>query len=85
MDDPVRWRLVSARHGRAVRAGALALLWGQASVVAAYVGPGGIISGIGSLVALVAVIVIAAAGFLWFPIKRLLKRRKARAESGPDA
>jgi len=40
----------------------------------AYIGPGGVLSGIGSFIALVGAIILAIIGFLWFPIKRLLKK-----------
>lgn len=43
----------------------------------AYIGPGAGLSAIGSLLALVAAVVVAIFGFLWFPIKRLMKRWKA--------
>jgi hypothetical protein len=52
--------------------------------VVAYVGPGAGLSALGSLLALLAAIVVAIAGFLWYPIKRLLGRRRTSApvESG---
>lgn len=45
-------------------------------VANAYVGPGAGLSAIGSLLALVLAIVVAVIGFLWYPLKRLLKRRQ---------
>ena len=53
--------------------------------VAAYVGPGAGLSALGSLLALLAAVVVAIAGFLWYPIKRLLGKRRAtekQADSG---
>jgi hypothetical protein len=47
-----------------------------AGPASAYVGPGIGLSAIGSLLALIAAVVVAIVGFLWFPIKRLLKKRK---------
>jgi hypothetical protein len=47
--------------------------------VAAYVGPGAGLSALGSLLALLAAIVVAIVGFLWYPIKRLLGKRRAAA------
>jgi len=38
----------------------------------AYLGPGGVITAIGAMLALLAAIVAAIFGFLWFPLKRLL-------------
>jgi hypothetical protein len=43
---------------------------------AAYVGPGAGISVIGSLLALLAAIAAAILGFLWFPLRRLMRKRK---------
>ena len=43
----------------------------------AYVGPGAGISAIGSLLALIAAILLAIVGFLWFPLKRMLRKRAA--------
>jgi len=40
----------------------------------AYGGPGSIVSGIGALLAVLAVIVAAVFGFLWFPLKRLYQK-----------
>jgi len=40
----------------------------------AYVGPGAGLSMIGTLVALVSVLCLAVAGFVWYPLKRLLRR-----------
>ena len=48
----------------------------------AYVGPGAGLSAIGSLLALVAAVLLAIVGFVWYPGKRLARRRrKARAEA----
>jgi O-antigen ligase len=51
----------------------------------AYIGPGGAVSALGALLALIAAIVIALFGFLWFPIKRLLRRRRAANPAPGDA
>ena len=48
--------------------------------VAAYVGPGAGLSALGSLLALLAAVVVAIAGFLWYPIKRLFGKRSATAK-----
>lgn len=39
----------------------------------AYGGPGGIITGLGALLATIAAIVATLFGLLWFPMKRLVK------------
>ncbi|MFC1565392.1 hypothetical protein ACFL4B_00385 [Candidatus Neomarinimicrobiota bacterium] len=44
--------------------------------VFAYVGPGTGISAIGSFLALLAGIIVAILGFLWYPIKRLFGKKK---------
>ena len=43
----------------------------------AYIGPGAGLSAIGALLALLAVVALAVVGFVWYPIKRLVHRRKA--------
>lgn len=50
----------------------LALLAPNAS---AYVGPGAGLSVLGALFALLAAVVLAIVGFVWYPVKRLLARR----------
>ena len=55
--------------------------------VAAYVGPGAGLSALGSLFALLAAVVVAIFGFLWYPIKRLLGKRRAtevQADTAPN-
>ena len=48
------------------------------SVALAYIGPGAGLSAIGSFFALIAAVVVAILGFLWYPFKRLLRNRKAK-------
>jgi membrane protease YdiL (CAAX protease family) len=50
----------------------------------AYIGPGGGISALGALLALLAAVVLAVIGFLWYPIKRLLRRRRETAPGKPE-
>ena len=45
----------------------------------AYIGPGSGLSAIGSLLALIAAIVVAIVGFVWFPLKRIMRKRKPAA------
>lgn len=50
----------------------------------AYVGPGGVLTAIGALLALVVAMAAAFAGFLWYPLKRLLTWvRRARGHTDP--
>ena len=52
----------------------------------AYMGPGAGLSFIGSLVALVTAVFAGIFGFIWFPIKRMLKGRgKQKDAGGPEA
>jgi nitrate reductase gamma subunit len=53
------------------------------AVAYAYIGPGAGLTALGSLVALVGTVVLAVVGFVWFPIRRLMRARAARA-SGPS-
>ncbi|NEQ72177.1 MAG: hypothetical protein F6K24_29890 [Okeania sp. SIO2D1] len=46
----------------------------------AYVGPGAGLAAIGAFFALLAGILAALFGFLWYPIKRLLRKRKQSKE-----
>lgn len=51
----------------------------------AYIGPGGGMSAIGALLALVAGVLVAFFGFLWYPIKRLrAKRRRPAPSASPN-
>ncbi len=50
----------------------------------AYVGPGAGISAIGSLLALIGAVLLAIIGFVWYPVKRMLKRRKAGEDVATD-
>ena len=52
----------------------------------AYIGPGAGLTAIGSVLAFLGVIVLLIAGFLWYPVKRFLKRRRAGADDAgtPD-
>ena len=45
----------------------------------AYIGPGAGLSAIGTVLALIGAILLSIVGFLWYPIKRLLKKKKAKS------
>ncbi|HEX9707069.1 MAG TPA: hypothetical protein VGA24_05465 [Steroidobacteraceae bacterium] len=45
----------------------------------AYVGPGAGLSIVGSVLAFLAAIVAGILGFLWFPIRRMIRKRKEAA------
>jgi uncharacterized membrane protein YdjX (TVP38/TMEM64 family) len=55
------------------------------SVAYAYIGPGAGITAIGSLIALVGAVMLAIVGFLWFPIKRIMRARAARSEAARES
>jgi hypothetical protein len=48
--------------------------------VLAYIGPGAGLSAIGAFLAIVAFLVVAVFGFVWYPIKRLLRMRRSRRD-----
>lgn len=48
----------------------------------AYVGPGAGLTVIGSILAFLGLIFLAMFGFLWYPIKRLITKRKQSASVG---
>jgi hypothetical protein len=42
----------------------------------AYVGPGSGLAALGTLVALLGAVLLGIFGFMWFPIKRMLRRKR---------
>ena len=50
----------------------------------AYIGPGGGLSALGALLALVLGLAIAFFGFLWYPLRRMRRRRRERALAATD-
>ncbi len=63
-------------------AGSMSIVWLFAAplVAEAYLGPGGVVSGIGAFIALIAAVVASIFGFVWFPLKRLLRGLRSRGE-----
>jgi amino acid transporter len=54
----------------------------------AYIGPGAGLAAIGTLIALIAAVIFTIVGFVWYPIKRLLKTfgiGSARRDEGEKA
>ncbi len=49
----------------------------MAGAASAYIGPGAGLSAIGSFLALIAAVFIGVFGFVWYPVKRMLKKSKA--------
>jgi hypothetical protein len=56
-----------------------------ASPAFAYVGPGAGISVLGSLLGILATIFVAIGAIIFWPVRKFLKRKKARAESAATA
>lgn len=50
----------------------------------AYIGPGAGLSAIGTLVALVGAVLLAIVGFVWYPLKRLLRKNNKAGNTGED-
>lgn len=73
-------------NGRFLNAAAVLLIALAAAPAQAYAGPGAGLSMIGSLVALVGALLAGIFGFIWFPMKRMLKKRKANETppTGPN-
>ncbi|WP_139218723.1 hypothetical protein [Roseivivax halotolerans] len=47
----------------------------------AYVGPGAGLTAIGTLIALAAAILLAVVGFVWYPMKRMMRNRAERQDT----
>lgn len=50
----------------------------------AYIGPGAGLTAIGSVLAFVGVVVLLIAGFVWYPVKRLIIRLRRGSPAGTD-
>ena len=70
----------AVRGGVAVAA--LAIL--APSVAFAYVGPGVGMGAVGSLLALIGAVVLGIVGFVWYPIKRLIRLIRSKFKSAPN-
>ena len=70
----------STRAMRALVAG-LVLAVVTVGPAAAYVGPGAGLTAIGAIVAVIATLFLAAVGFVWYPVKRLLRKRSSAGRS----
>ena len=47
----------------------------------AYIGPGTGLTAIGAFLALIVGVLVAIFGFVWYPVKRLLRKNKRRSKS----
>lgn len=55
----------------------------MATPAAAYIGPGAGMGAIGTVIAVIGAILLMIVGFVWYPVKRMLKRGK-KAEPTAD-
>lgn len=46
-------------------------------IALAYVGPGAGLTAIGTVLALIGAVLLGLFGFIWYPVKRLLRKRKS--------
>lgn len=51
------------------------------SPAAAYIGPGAGLSAIGAFLAVVFGVIIALVGFIWYPLKRIIRKVKGKGRS----
>lgn len=65
------------RLQRITATAALASLSSLPGVAEAYIGPGAGLGAIGTAIALLAAAVLLVVGFVWYPLKRVLRRRKS--------
>lgn len=70
------------RHNRILLTLAVAMtVLAYAGPSYAYMGPGSGLAAMGSLLSLVGALLLAIVGFVWFPLKRLLRKRSAQASA----
>ena len=67
------------------RAVALGVLVAVPGIADAYVGPGLGVGAIAAFFGAVLAVLLAIVGVVWYPLKRLLNRRKGPAKSDPGA
>lgn len=56
----------------------------QPQFLLAYVGPGTGMTAIGTFIAFIVGILVAILGFIWYPVKRLLKKKSNEPEQVKD-
>lgn len=57
------------------------LLAASSAPALAYIGPGAGLGAIGTVIAVIGAILLMIVGFVWYPIKRLIKGKKKPAEA----
>jgi peptidoglycan/LPS O-acetylase OafA/YrhL len=77
-----------ARSFEGVLAGVVAIVLidlALAGSAQAYVGPGAGLTAIGTVLALFAAVSLAVVGFVWYPIRRLRRRRRSESAQQMDS
>lgn len=55
-----------------------------ASPAQAYIGPGAGLTAVGAFIAFIAAIVVAIVAFVWFPIRRMMRKSRAKTQVQGD-
>lgn len=63
---------------------AVALILSLASPAQAYIGPGAGLTAIGAFIAFVAAVVVALVAFVWYPIRRMMRKARAKPDIHGD-
>jgi len=61
------------------------VLMGIATPAQAYIGPGAGLTAIGAFIAFVAAVLVTIIGFIWFPIRRLIRKSRNDARTAVDS
>ena len=74
------------RHIRHMQLTRLLLIFSTLAAMPAlaYLGPGGAVSSIGALLALIGAVLLAVIGFVWFPLKRMLSGKSRTVDEDDD-
>ena len=70
-------------HPTTLLAVVITLLAVTPQVAWAYAGPGSGLTVIGAALAFIGSVLLAIVGFIWYPIKRLMRRKASRRENTP--
>lgn len=71
---------LTSRRVRGAAAATLAVILSAAPALA-YVGPGAGLTALGTMIAVIAVVILAVVGFVWYPLKRLLRKNNAASDN----
>jgi len=76
MKSITRWNLHSSILSLTLLSTLAALLITAPQNAQAYIGPGAGVGAVGTAIALVGAVILLIVGFVWYPLKRLLRRGK---------